>query len=801
MPLSNRKRKQVRALAGRLSVAEIAAELDVPAAEVAPEVQLWRDEGGQPSTPAMPWLGRGIALLILVGPLVWIGGLYDFSDVPKGMLIQAGTLALLACWLVSVAMAGTLQVRSSQILLPLVACLAWIGVALAYAHNRYEGYWYLFRWLPALPVVLIGATVLREAAWRRTVLLAVGASGALAALLGALQTLIKIDLVEQVQPPSSTFANRNMAVDFIVLSLSVAVGWALDDPRPWRRRLAAVAVMVILFFIAATGCRAGWMSAALQAVFWAGFLGWRWWRTRDLETLRRIGWIAAAATVAVSAALFTPEVRKIILIRSRVPVEQVMEQVQRTNPGEGAESSIVWRIRTWRNTLGMIHDHWLLGVGLGNHKVLYPLYHRRGVVVKSFDEKKQLAHVHNDFLQMWAETGLVGMLLGLWLLVATLRACRANFARIAPEWPSLTWAIPTTIVGGFMVSAFFSFPAYRAGPPLILAGLLAVVAAGGAESSLRTWRVPRNLAAAGAGLVAVILAVYLFWAWHFLQADRLHRLVISADAQKRWDLVIRFGREALKHDPWRMKTQFYVGRALAESKRSQEAVVALEEVLVSYPHYLNAWYNLGLAYGDAKDDPNAIRSYREVIAIKPDFSLAHNNLGCIQLRLGQVDDADASFRAAAEADPGNALAWNNLGLTSIRRKALPEAAEHFEKAIELDANAMLAHKNLGILYVQYLNRPDEGVVHLRRALELDPKMPEGEAIRNMLKAYDARSSAPAPKAKTPVVPTPKAKPSVAIPPPPAGGKPAPVPPPAAAVPHPPVPPGKAPSPAQPLPGT
>jgi tetratricopeptide (TPR) repeat protein len=740
MPLSNRKRKQIRSLAGRRSAQELARELAVPEAEVEAELAVWRGEGGCPASPPMPPLVWLMAAIALLGPLVWIPGLYDFADVPKGMLIQVGALLMVLAWLGGAIRSGTLTLRPSPLLLALAAWLAWCGVALAYAPNRYEGYWYLLRWLPALPIVAIGAAVLREPSWRRTLLLAIGISGALAALLGTIQQLTGWSPVEQVQPPSSTFANRNMAVDFVVLTLSLAVGWALDAPRQWQRLLAAAAVLVSLFFIAATGCRAGWMSAALQGILWAGFLAWRWWRRREPDLPRRMAWVAAAALVAVTVAMFTPEVRKVIVRRASIPVGQVIEQVQNPAPGSERESSVVWRIRTWRNTLSMIHDHWLLGVGLGNHKVRYPMFHRRGVVVKTFDEKRQLAHVHNDFLQLWAETGVVGFLLLLAMLAAAGHAYRANFARIIPDWPSLTWAIPAS-AAGFMVVAFFSFPLYRAAPPLAMAILLAVVAAADAPP-LRPRRIPRGLAVAGALLTAAVLAGYLFWASHFLRADRLHRLVISADAARRWDLVVQFGREALRHDPWRLKTQFYVGRALAESRRSPEAIEALEGVLVAYPHYLNAWYNLGLAYGNAGDDDNAIRAYREVIAIKPDFSLAHNNLGCIELKLGDVDAADASFRAAAGAAPNNALAWNNLGLTAFRRKAHAEAAEHFAQAIALDPKAGLAHKNLGMLYVQYLGRVDEGVVHLRRALELDPKMPEAEPIRSMLKAYDARPPSP-----------------------------------------------------------
>jgi len=190
----------------------------------------------QESKP-MPWLVRLLLALVLIGPLVWLAGIHDYTDVPKGMLIQFGALVLLLVWLVAAARRGELILRTSQILPPLAACLAWAGVALLYAHTPYEGLGSLLRWLPALPIVVIGAVMLREPSWRRGLLMAIGAAGALTALLGTIQALTGWSPVEQVRPPAASFANRNVAVDFVLLTLAINVGLALDESRAWRRIL------------------------------------------------------------------------------------------------------------------------------------------------------------------------------------------------------------------------------------------------------------------------------------------------------------------------------------------------------------------------------------------------------------------------------------------------------------------------------------------------------------------------------------------------------------------------------------
>jgi len=67
------------------------------------------------------------------------------------------------------------------------------------------------------------------------------------------------------------------------------------------------------------------------------------------------------------------------------------------------------RLGYWKSGLYMIKDNFLTGVGIGNFGVVYPKYQRPGAgPVKA---------MHNDFFQMFCETGIFGFLLftGFWL--------------------------------------------------------------------------------------------------------------------------------------------------------------------------------------------------------------------------------------------------------------------------------------------------------------------------------------------------------------------------------------------------
>jgi O-antigen ligase len=64
--------------------------------------------------------------------------------------------------------------------------------------------------------------------------------------------------------------------------------------------------------------------------------------------------------------------------------------------------AIVERLAHWQAAISMANDHPFIGVGLGNYEAAYPAYRLVGW-------PRALGHAHNDYLNLLAETGLVGL--------------------------------------------------------------------------------------------------------------------------------------------------------------------------------------------------------------------------------------------------------------------------------------------------------------------------------------------------------------------------------------------------------
>jgi putative inorganic carbon (HCO3(-)) transporter len=76
--------------------------------------------------------------------------------------------------------------------------------------------------------------------------------------------------------------------------------------------------------------------------------------------------------------------------------------------------AIIERLAHWQAAIYMADAHPFIGVGLGNYEVAYPMYR-----VPSWPNP--LGHAHNDYLNLLAETGIVGLVgyLAGWALIVT----------------------------------------------------------------------------------------------------------------------------------------------------------------------------------------------------------------------------------------------------------------------------------------------------------------------------------------------------------------------------------------------
>jgi O-antigen ligase len=582
---------------------------------------------------------RLLAGFLALAPLVVLPGLHDFANLPQSAFVQVGAsfLLLLFCWRPS----ARVPFGAAPFDVPLLAFGLWSAASLLWAHTRYPGAELALGWLACGVVYgLVSRSVARPED-EEALLGGVLVSGVLVAALGLSQQFFDFDLVPQAGPPAATLANRNLAAELLVLALPVAIVRFLRATELPSAARAAFAGALMGGYLFHTRTRSAWLAVALELLVLAT-LG----RRLARAPLGKAKGAVAVAGLTLAALLMsiTPE-------GLRSPAAQVGRLADQ-GPASPKARSVDIRLAVWREAVEMVRDRPLAGVGLGNLEVYYPAYARSALVDPVMGVTLRVDQAHNEYLQVAAELGLVGMGLLVWLSVRVTRLAMSLIRHAEPETAASVLAAAGGLVG-LGVDAFFSFPLHRALPPLVAAaylGLLATAAspAGGREAPAPgpRWRI----AAAALALLGV-----LAWSERRLRGDHHVLRMLRADAASEWTRVIEEGAAARRANPFPTLAPFRVASAHLRRGEPGEALPPLERIVADYPYHVGALGNLGIARLDSGDLAGARECFARVLALVPDDGLSHYNLGLVLERMGYAARASEELGKAVAADPENAF--------------------------------------------------------------------------------------------------------------------------------------------------
>ncbi len=308
----------------------------------------------------------------------------------------------------------------------------------------------------------------------RKILILMAISGLLAATLGLLQYYFPDNqsiqyFSRQAVRPSSSFGNKNMSSQFLVMVLPISIVML------WRARnlqyvlLFTITTTIMLWFLTHTYTRAGWVSFFVEILFLSIFIV--------------VDRIKNKDNIIAKSANISKEFKRNKLIIILIGIMIYFAGINYTDKGFQLNNKIVDRAATiidgnesssgrfpaWANTLVMIKDNKFFGVGSGNWNANYPLYYDKIMPDVIFNERVRLRRLHNTYLEMFANVGIVGMSLLLWLAFLTIRASSKILLNYNNPNRYIVLGASLGLIG-FSVSAVFSFPLR-----VFLPGLLVMV--------------------------------------------------------------------------------------------------------------------------------------------------------------------------------------------------------------------------------------------------------------------------------------------------------------------------------------
>ncbi|NLX11603.1 MAG: O-antigen ligase family protein [Chloroflexi bacterium] len=223
-----------------------------------------------------------------------------------------------------------------------------------------------------------------------------------------------------------TFGQPNPFSAFMGLTLPLALGMAWGYIRragqQWRAEGGRLALALpVLFYGGASGLLLGGLLASWGRGAWLGFGAAgvvmvffsprrRWQGFLLLAVSGTLG-----AMLALAGLLPASIEQRIVNTASEFGGFQDVRGV----PVNDENFAVIERLAHWQAAINMANAHPVIGVGLGNYEAAYPAYR-----VPSWP--RALGHAHNDYLNLLAETGVIGLAgyLAGWSLIVfwTLRA-------------------------------------------------------------------------------------------------------------------------------------------------------------------------------------------------------------------------------------------------------------------------------------------------------------------------------------------------------------------------------------------
>lgn len=351
------------------------------------------------------WPVLGLYLLAVSVPLqslrtVKVASL-NFSSTEVLVLLTS------VAWITSVLVRRERVLRPAPLVVPLLVFLAAIFLSFLQASDLTLSFKELIKWLELLAVYVLAANVLRGRDQIRVLVVVLVGMACAEAAYGLVQ------FVTRHGPPSflirgrflrayGTFDQPNPFAGYLNLTLPLAVALFLASrggqrffSGGWLRRreplLWGASSALLLAAVAASLSRGAWIALAAAAfllVVWANRAPWRY-----------VGWASFAAIMVAWVGALGLLPGRIAAVLQAFSLANVDTDVHRLTPETfSAAQRLAYWIAGWR----MFSDHAWLGVGMGNYGINYETYAVPGW-------ETQLTHAHDYYLNLAAETGLIGL--------------------------------------------------------------------------------------------------------------------------------------------------------------------------------------------------------------------------------------------------------------------------------------------------------------------------------------------------------------------------------------------------------
>jgi len=442
---------------------------------------------------------------------------------------------------------------------------------------------------------------------------------------------------------AATFINHNHFAAYLELLAPIGFAlWLAAPLRPAQRFLAAVSSSLMAIGLILSCSRGAWLSLVMAAVIGLACFGAR----RDRTVWN---WRGLAIAVAVIAAIGFLVTQPPILARGMSLLEAP------------SDSSFQTRQAIWHGASNLVKEQPLTGRGLGSFVFELPRHRPAGLY-------RLLPYAFNDYLQLTAEAGLVGLAIAAWIAAVMLgRIVRLSRFSQTP-WKRALGLGGLIGLGSVLLHSLVDYPWQ------IPAVAFTAAAVAGLLTGIRYYADPSPL--------RVVTRTAKGWRRHLVRWVATP-LILAGLA-----VVFKPLTQLIVADAWASR-----GQAQHEAGRFEDAIGSYRQATGGAPSVSAYYRQLGESLVKQASQrkgyerrhllKEAAKAFRQAVALVPHDARSADALAEALQALGEAEEADRALAQAISSDPHNPLYWKHWAELKLIRGDAPGASEAFRRAAEL----------------------------------------------------------------------------------------------------------------------
>ena len=399
-----------------------------------------------------------LTILIVIPPIIF----YPYSTPAfapiKDLLFQTLVLLGLTIWVLKIITSKSISWQASCLGKPVFLYLLWGCLSLFWSVNIYNS-------VLALPLFLAGPILffiiinsIREQKTIDRLILIIIIVGLCFGIYGILQYL-GIDFKfwagnVRRQRVMGLFGNVNYFAEYLILPLSLTIGLILTKNKIFNKFFLLLALLAMGLTLLFTFTRGSYLAIviAIPVMLLLYFTSAVTEQTKKLY--KKIILIFLLLIIIAIALIYIPHPlnRKgttLGTLKSRVTIETLT-----------SSSSILRRVAIWKCTWMMIEDYPILGSGLGTYAYHTLKYQADFFAIgnnRDIYPHGKAVQAHNEYLQLWSELGIIGLLFFLWIILAYYKNIFINIGKIGEKQRAITIGLAGGITT-VLIDAIFGFP-------------------------------------------------------------------------------------------------------------------------------------------------------------------------------------------------------------------------------------------------------------------------------------------------------------------------------------------------------